>query len=430
MKYEKINNLLFIENRARFVQQMKPNSIAIFFSNDEMPRSADQFFAFRQNPDLFYLSGIDQEQTILVLFPDYVLQENREILFVRRTNELIAIWDGHKFSQEEAQSYSGIKKVLWTEDFESVINEMIFAAENIYLNSNENARANSAVLSGDLRSGLLLKNKFPLHNYLRAQPILKAQRMIKSEIEIALLQRACDITEKAFRRILTMIRPGVMEYDIEAEITHEFLINKATGHGYSPIIASGRNACVLHYVENNKQCNGGDVILMDFGAEYANYSADITRCVPVNGKFSIRQKQVYNAVLRAQRFATSMLIEGTNPQQYLKEVQKFIESECIELGLFSKAEVEQQNVEAPLFRKYFMHGVSHHLGLDVHDLSDRNGNFKQGMVLTNEPGIYILAENLGIRLENDILITNTGNFDLMRNVPIEAEEIEDLMHSK
>jgi len=430
MKYDKINSSLFIENRARFKKQMKANSIAIFFSNDEMPRSADQTFAFRQNPDLFYLSGIDQEQTILVMFPDYVLQENREILFVRRTSELIAIWEGHKFTLDEAREMSGVQKVMWTDDFDSIIGEMIFAASHVYLNSNENARANFSVISGELRNGLSLKKKFPLHEYLRAQPIMKDLRMIKSEAETALLQRACDITEKAFRRILKMIRPGVMEYEIEAEITHEFLINKATGHGYSPIIASGRNACVLHYIENNKVCNDGDVLLMDFGAEYANYSADITRCVPVNGKFTQRQKAVYNAVLRAHRFATSMIIEGTNPQAYLKEVQKFIESECIGLGLFSKAEVEQQDAGNPLFRKYFMHGVSHHLGLDVHDLSDRNTNFKQGMVLTNEPGIYILAENLGIRIENDILITADGNFDLMRNVPIEAEEIEDIMNSK
>lgn len=429
MKYENINNQLFVENRARFKQLMRPNSIAIFFSNDEVTRSADQVFAFRQNPDLFYLSGIDQEQTILVLYPDYVVQENRELLFVRQTNELIAIWEGHKYTKAEATETSGITKVLWTDEFENVLTEMLFAADTIYLNSNENSRAVGLLPSGELRQGLALRKKYPLHHYERAQPLMKNLRMIKSEAEIALLQRACDITEKAFRRILQIVKPGVMEYEIEAEITHEFIRNRATGHGYSPIIASGKNACVLHYIENNKPCRDGDVLLMDFGAEYANYSADLTRCIPVNGKFSPRQKAVYNAVLRAHRFATSMIKQDTNPHVYLKEVQSFIESECVMLGLFTKEDIAKQNPAQPLFRKYFMHGVSHHLGIDVHDLSDRNAHFKKGMVLTNEPGIYILDEGLGIRIENDYWITENGNFDLMKNIPIEAEEIEDLMHS-
>ncbi|MEZ4885819.1 MAG: aminopeptidase P N-terminal domain-containing protein [Chitinophagales bacterium] len=427
MKYEAINNKLFKENRARFVAKMKPNSIAIFQSNDEMPRSADSHHTFRQNPDLFYLSGIDQEKTILILFPDCVREEMREILFIRSTNETLTIWEGHKYSIEEAKTTSGIDKIFWTNQLWTYLPELMFLAENCYLNLNEHGRVPSPVLDKEMRFVHELRQKYPLHQYYRAAPILHELRAVKSNLEIALIQHACNITEKAFRRVLQFVKAGVYEYEIEAEILHEFLINRATGAAYPSIIASGGDSCILHYVDNNKQCKDGDVLLMDFGAEYANYAADLSRTIPVNGSFTERQAAVYNAVLRIKNEATKMLRPGITLKDYNEEVAKIVESELIQLGLLDKKAVANQDKDKPLYKKYFMHGTSHFLGIDVHDVGHRYRPMEAGMIFTCEPGIYIQEENLGIRIENDILVTNGAPVDLMANIPVEVEEIEELM---
>ncbi len=429
MKYEPLNKELYKLNRKRFAAQMKPNSIAIFNSNDMMPRNGDCFFPFRQNSDLFYLSGIDQEETMLVIYPDCVKEGFQEVLFIKKTNEHIAIWEGHKYTKQEARETSGIQKVVWLDDMAAVMNEMILLADYIYLNINENDRYLSDLYTRDHRYAKMIRDRYPAHTILRAQPIMKKLAMIKSQYEIDVLQHCCNITEKAFRRVLNFTRPGVWEYQVEAEITHEFLFNQATGHGYTPIIASGANACVLHYIDNNKQCKPGDVMLMDFGAEYANYTADLSRSIPISGCFTQRQRDVYNAVLNVMKAATNMLRPGTNLVAYHKEVGKVMESELIGIGLLDKHDVAKQDPENPLYKKYFMHGTSHHLGLDVHDLMERYGEFQAGMVFTCEPGIYILEEGLGIRLENDVLVTDGDPVDLMRNIPIEADEIEELMNA-
>jgi len=427
MKYESINKELFIQNRKRFTAEMKPNAIAIFNSNDLMPRNGDAFFPFRQNSDLFYLCGIDQEESVLVLYPDCVKEGFQEVLFIKKTNEHIAIWEGHKYSKSEATAASGITKVVWLDDMDNVLNEMINLADSIYLNINENDRFLTPVVTRERRFAGEIRKQYPAHQILRAQQIMKRLAMIKSPNEVALLQHCCNITDKAFRRVLGFVKPGVWEYQIEAEITHEFLFNRATGHGYTPIIASGRNACVLHYIDNNLQCKDGDVLLMDFGAEYANYTADLSRSIPVSGTFTKRQRDVYNAVLHVMKAATNMLRPGTNLVKYHKEVGKVMESQLIGLGLIDKHDVAKQDPARPAYKKYFMHGTSHHLGLDVHDLMDRYADFQEGMVFTCEPGIYILEENLGIRLENDVLVTDGAPRDLMAHIPIEAEEIESLM---
>ena len=429
MKYPSIDSILFIENRKRFVAQMKPNSIAVFVSNDEMPRSADSFYVWRQNPDLFYLSGIDQEQTILILYPDCPNPSQREILFVRQTNEKIAVWEGHKYTKEEAKAASGIDNIQWTDAFDSLFHVLMTYAGTVYLNQNDHDRAVIRVPYLEQRFAQEVKEKYPMHQYERSSRIMHYLRAIKSSVEIALMKEACGITEKAFRRLLRFVKPGVWEYEIEAEITHEFLRNRSTGHGYSPIIASGASACVLHYVENNKQCKDGEVILLDFGAEYANYMSDLSRSIPVNGKFTGRQKAVYQSVLNVMGYAKSMLKPGTNPIEYNKEVGLAMEQELIKLGLLNEADVKKQDPDNPLYKKYFMHGTSHFLGIDVHDVGFRYAPFESGMVFTCEPGIYIPEEGLGIRLENDILLTETGNVDLMASIPLEAEEIEELMQT-
>lgn len=427
MKYTAIEKNLFIENRKKFIAQLQPKSIAIFHSNDEMPRNGDGAFPFRQQSDLFWLSGIDQEQTILVLSPEHPLPEYREVLFLRKTNEHIAVWEGHKYTKEEAREASGIQHIFWTEDFQAMLPVMMHHSKNVYVNLNENDRFVTEVVYRDERFARELKSKYPNHQYERSGPIMAKLRAIKSDPEVKQMQIAADITEKAFRRVLGFVRTGVMEYQIEAEITHEFLWNRATGHAYSPIIASGASACVLHYTENNRECKEGDVILMDFGAEYANYAADLTRCIPVSGKFTKRQKDVYNAVLRVMRAATQMLVVGNVIPKYHEEVGKLMEQELIGLGLLKAEDVKKQDPKQPLYKKYFMHGTSHFLGLDVHDIGNRYEPMQAGMVFTCEPGIYIPEENLGIRIENDILITAKGPVDLMANIPIEADEIEDLM---
>ncbi len=429
MKYRPINNELFIFNRKRFTEKMKPNSIAVFNANDLMPKSADQLFPFRQNADMFYLTGVDQEQTALILFPDHPDENFREILFVRKTNEHIAIWEGKKLNQQEATQTSGIESVKWFDDFDSVLHSLIHQAENCYLNLNEHNRFSTDVPYKDLRFANELKNQYPLHKFQRSAPILHDIRSVKSPIEVELMKEAINITGKAFDRVLKFVQPGVMEYEIEAEIVHTYLKNRATGPAYDSIIASGANACVLHYVDNNQVCNDGDLLLMDFGADYANYAADLSRTIPVNGRFSDRQKNVYNAVLNVVKEAKTMLRPGTIHDEYHKEVGKIMESELIGLGLLDKHDVSKQNPKKPLYKKYFMHGTSHHLGLDVHDVGNRYQPMRAGNIFTCEPGIYIREENIGVRIENDILLTQGDPIDLMDGIPMEVDEIETIMNA-
>ena len=429
VRYDAINPELFINNRNRFNKLLKPNSLAIFHSNDEMPRNGDCFYPFRQNSDLFYLSGIDQEQSILLLFPDCPNPSYREVLFVRETSEHIKVWEGPKYKKKEATKVSGIKTVFWLENFDSIFKMLTNWAENIYVNQNEHDRAHSDVDSRNLRFTRELKNQLPAHHFERATPVVTRLREIKSSFEVDVMQHACDITEKGFRRILDYVKPGVWEYELEAEATHEFIRNRANGHAYTPIFASGANACILHYTNNNQQCQDGDLVLMDFGAEYANYASDLTRTIPINGRFTKRQREVYDAVRRVMIKATEMLVVDNVLDDYHKEVCKIMESELIGLGLLDKSDVARQDPQKPLYKMYYPHGTSHFLGMDVHDLGNRYNAFKPGMVFTCEPGIYIPDEGIGIRIENDILITENGPVDLMKNIPIEAEEIEDIMNS-
>lgn len=428
MKYSAINNNLFIENRKRFAASLKPNSIALFTSNDIMPTNADGSMGFVQNSDLFYLSGVDQEETILLFYPDAVNGAHKEVLFVKETSELIAIWEGAKLNKQQATETSGIKNVMWNKDFDMFLQSVIFQAEHIYLNSNEHTRRHIDTETLEMRFNKKIISKFPLHKVERSAPIMHKLRAIKSKYEVELIQQACNITEKGLRRLLGFVKPGVMEYQIEAELVHEFISNRSRGFAYGPIIASGANACVLHYVENNKECKAGDVILLDVAAEYGNYASDLTRCLPVSGKFTARQKQVYNAVLRVMKGATAMLTVGNLIPEYHKAVGTMMEKELVDLGLITMDDIKKQNPEWPAYKKYFMHGTSHFLGLDVHDVGDFNRKLEAGMVFTCEPGIYIPEENLGIRLENDILVTAKGPDDLMKNIPLEAEEIESLMN--
>lgn len=427
MKYKSIDSKLFSENRLRFAKKLAANSIAVFNSNDIMPTNADGHMGFRQNADLFYLSGIDQEESILVIYPDAKDGALREILFLKETNEHIAIWEGHKYTKEEATATSGIKTIYWLHEFNTIFKQLMFRAQNVYLNTNEHTRAVIEVETRDARFINWCRQNFPLHSYHRLAPIMHQLRAIKSKHEIDLIQQACNITEKGFRRLLKFIKPGVMEYEIEAELIHEFIRNRSQGFAYGPIIASGGSACVLHYVENNRPCKNGDLILLDVAAEYGNYASDLTRCVPANGKFSKRQKEVYNAVLRVMRAATKMLVVGNTIEKYHVEVGKLMEKELIGLGLLDAKAVAKQDKNKPLYKKYFMHGTSHFLGLDVHDVGDFKRPLEEGMVFTCEPGIYITDENIGIRIENNILVTKKGPVDLMKNIPIEVDEIERLM---
>ncbi|RSK51408.1 aminopeptidase P N-terminal domain-containing protein [Hymenobacter rigui] len=430
MRYGSISPDLFTENRRRFREQLPAASLAIFHSNDIMPTNADGTMAFRQNNDLFYLSGVDQEESILVIFPDAVLPQHREILFLKETSEHILVWEGYKLTKDEARQQSGIPTIMWLDSFKSVLPALMNEAENVYLNSNEHIRAVVEVETRDARFIKWIKEAYPLHQYRRVARIMHQLRAIKSPEEIRLMQRAADITEKAFRRLLGFVKPGVMEYEIEAEIFHEFLRNASRGPAYGSIIASGANACILHYVSNDRECKDGDVLLMDFGAEYANYAADLSRSIPVNGTFTKRQREVYEAVLNVMKFATARLVPGGNIEEYHAAVGRHMEQQLIKLGLLNEQDVRNQNPAAPLYKKYFMHGTSHYLGLDVHDVGFKYRTFEPGMVYTVEPGIYIREEGLGIRLENDILITKTGNEDLMKNIPLEAADIERLMQQR
>ena len=427
MKYDPINPEFFTTNRKRFMRKMQPDSLAIFYANDLMPRSGDTFFPFRQNSGLFYLSGLDQEETIVVLFPDCIKEGFQELAFVKRTSDYIAIWEGEKYSKEQARAVSGIQKIYWLDEMPAILHELILLAKRVYINTEEHDRFIPELPTRNMRMARELMERYPGHKYHRSQPILKKLMMNKQPVEVELIQQAIGITGKAFRRVLEFVRPGVMEYEVEAEIAHEFLRNRASGHSYDPIIASGSNSCVLHYTCNNQQCKAGDMLLMDFGAEYAHYASDLTRTIPVSGQFTTRQRSVYESVLRIMRDAQQLLVPGTTLEEYSKEVVKMMESALIDLKLLTRKEIDQQNPELPLYKQYFMHGTSHHLGMDVHDLADRYVPIQEGMVFTCEPGIYIRNENLGIRIENDILVTENGPVDLMASIPVEAEEIEELM---
>ena len=430
MRYKNINADLFIRNRKKLVNNLKPNSVVIVLSNDESQRNGDQFHPYRQSSDMFYLTGLDQEKCILCLCPDHPTESLREIVFTVQTNDSMVTWYGHKYSLEQAKEVSGATTVKWLDSFDDTVKDLILRSENIYLNTYENARFSCDVASRELRYAKGLKKEFPLHNYERLNPLLTEFRLCKEPEEIEMMQQACDITEKAFRRVLKTTRPGIMEYEVEAEITHEFISNGAGGHAYYPIVASGVNACVLHYIKNDQRLKNGDLILLDFGAEYGNYAADLTRTIPINGKFNKRQKDCYNAVLRVMRKATQLIVPGTTIEQINKDVTKLMEAEMIGLGLFTAKDVKEQNPDSPMYFKYYMHGNSHFLGLDVHDVGTRQVVLKPGMVLSCEPGLYIKEEEIGIRIENDILVSENGPIDLLKNVPIEVEEIEALMKGK
>lgn len=430
MRYDVINSELFKLNRKNFTKQMKKNSLAVFVSNDIITRSADASYKWRQNPDLFYLSGIDQEETYLILFPDAPEEMYREVLFVRKTNELIMTWEGKKHTTEEAKQISGVAEAFWSDAFPRIFNMLMHYADHVYLNTNEHDRSISMGEATEVKFARKVLNDFPLHKYERSSPILHMLRVSKSKYEVELLSKAIDITNKGFLRALKFIKPGVWEYEIEAELTHEYMINRGTGHAYEPIVATGENACVLHYISNEAQCKAGELVLMDCAAEYANYNADLTRTVPVSGKFTTRQKSVYNAVLRVHRVAAQLMTAGMVLNDLNNEVRKIMEAELIKLRLLKAADVKKQDKDNPLYKKYFPHGTAHFLGLDVHDVGNRFDKLKAGAVLTCEPGIYIREEKLGIRIENNLLVTKGHPIDLMANIPIEAEEIESIMNSK
>jgi Xaa-Pro aminopeptidase len=430
MKYHKISSDLFSKNRKKFTSKMENGCLAVFNSNDIYPVSADGTMPFQQHRDIFYLSGVDQEESILVLFPQASNPAHREVLFLRETNEHIAIWEGEKLTKQTAFETSGIKTVYWLQQFQSIFKQLMAEAQGIYFNTNEHLRANTEVETREDRFIKKTKTDYPAHQVFKAAPLLHKIRSVKENLEIDLMQQACNITESGFRRLLAFIKPGVWEYEIEAELAHEFLRNRSKGFAYTPIVASGKNACVLHYIENNQQCKDGDVILLDVGAEYANYSSDLTRCVPVNSRFTSRQKEVYNAVLHVKNEAQKLLVPGTIMAEYHKQVGVLMEEQLVNLGLISLDDIKNQSPDWPAYKKYFMHGTSHFLGLDTHDVGLWHEPIQAGMVFTCEPGIYIPEEGLGIRLEDDLVVQETGApFNLMANIPIEAEAIEDLMNA-
>ena len=430
MKYLPINTELFITNRESFVKQMIDGALAVFNSNDVFPISADSTMPFQQHRDIFHLSGVDQEESILVLFPSASNTAHREMLFLKETSELIAIWEGEKLTKSTAFESSGIKTVYWLQQFPVIFKQVMAECSAIYVNTNEHLRASTIVETREDRFIKTVKNDYPAHHILKSAPIMHRIRSIKHPIEIELMQTACNITEAGFRRLLGFVKPGVWEYEIEAELSHEFLRNRSKGFAYTPIIASGKNACVLHYIENNQQCKDGDVILLDVAAEYANYSSDLTRCVPVNGRFTKRQKDVYNAVLHVKKEAEKLLLPGVIMADYHKTVGLLMEEQLVKLQLISLDDIKNQKTDWPAYKKYFMHGTSHFIGLDTHDVGLWHEPIKAGMVFTCEPGIYIPEENLGIRLEDDLVVQEKGGpFNLMKNIPIEAEAIEDLMNA-
>ena len=429
MKYLPIDRELFINNRKRFCKHMNEKTLAVFNSNDIFATGADSTLPFVQHRDIFHLSGVDQEESILVLFPDCHEPKHREILFLKETNEHIAVWEGEKLTKNKALEVAGIKTVYWLDQFDTIFNQLLAEAQAIYLNTNEHLRANTEAETREDRFIKNFKIKYPLVTIERSAPIMHQIRAIKHPVEIDLMQQACDITNKGLRRILNTIKPGIMEFEIEAELMHEFLSNRSKGFAYTPIIASGMSACVLHYIENNKKCNSGEVILLDFGAEYANYASDLTRCIPVDGKFTKRQKEVYNAVLHVKKEATKLLQPGTSLKDYHIQVGSLMEEQLVKLKLISPKDIKTQDPSWPAYKKYFMHGTSHYIGLDTHDVGSWINPIEENMVFTVEPGIYIPDEKLGIRLEDDVVVQKTGEpFNLMRDIPIEADHIEELMN--
>ena len=430
MRYQPLPASEYINNRKNFKAAMQPKSLAVFNSNDIYPVSADSTLPFEQHRDIFYLCGVDQEESILVLFPDAVEARHREILFLKETNAHIAVWEGAKLTQEEAQKQTGIQTIYWLQDFERIFFELATQCDTMYFNRNEHYRAAVETQTREDRFIAWAQKNYPAHQQARSNPILQRLRSVKSDLEIAQIQKACDITEKGFRRILNFVKPGVWEYEIEAEFAHEFLKNRSKGFAYTPIIASGNNSNVLHYIENNRQCQAGDLLLLDVAAEYGNYSSDMTRTIPVSGQFSKRQRTVYDAVLRVKKEATQLLTPGTLWKQYHEEVGKVMTAELLQLGLLDQADVQNQSPDKPAYKKYFMHGTSHHLGLDTHDYGLILEPMQAGMVFTVEPGIYIPKEGFGIRLEDDVVVQSTGApKNLMGNIPLEAEAIESLMQA-
>lgn len=430
MKYDRIDSNLYIANRKKFTEKMTANTLAVFNSNDIFPISADSTMPFQQHRDILYLSGVDQEESILVLFPNASNPAHQEVLFLKETSDLIAVWEGEKLTKETAFLTSGIKTVYWLQQFPTIFKQMMAEAQGVYLNTNEHLRANTEVETREDRFIKQVKQDYPAHQVHKSAPIMHKIRSIKEAVELELMQRACKITESGVRRLLAFIKPGVWEYEIEAELAHEFLRNRSKGFAYTPIVASGKNACVLHYIENNQQCQDGDVILLDVGAEYANYASDLTRCLPVNGRFTARQKAVYNAVLHVKNEAQKLLVPGTIMAEYHKQVGTLMEEQLVGLGLISMDDIKNQDPNWPAYKKYFMHGTSHFLGLDTHDVGLWHEPISAGMVFTCEPGIYIPEEGLGIRLEDDLVVQSSGApFNLMGDIPIEAEAIEELMNA-
>ena len=430
MKYLPLNPLIFKQNRQRFIKEMQPRSIAIFVSNDEIPSNGDAIYPFKQNSDLYWLTGIVQEDTMLVLFPDHPDPKYREVLILVRPNELKEKWDGKRLRAEEAKNISGIDSVIWLDTSDALLQVWVHLAKNIYLDTNENDRKSSLLQTREYRYVEETRKRYPLHQYFRAATILKELRAVKTPEEVVVIQRAIDITANAFMRVMKFLHPGVFEYEVEAEIQHSFLSQRATGPAYGSILASGENACTLHYISNNAECRDGDLILMDFGADYGGYNADLTRTIPVNGKFSKRQKQVYNACLHLHQYAKSLLKPGITINAYHLLVGKEADIIFQKIGLLSKSDIKNSTPENPAYWKYLYHGISHHLGIDVHDLGPRAEPLRAGMVLTVEPGIYIQEEKMGVRIENNVWLTKTGNKDLMKDIPITAEEIEGFMKRK
>lgn len=428
MRYQPIDPQLFVRNRQKLRDMLPPDSIVIVLSNDVFPTNADGTMAFKQNADLFYLCGVDQEDTALVLFPDAKDTKQREILFVKETSEHIAIWEGEKLSKEQARATTGVERIEWYHSFEGMLHNLIPQARHIFLTTNEHLRAVVVVETANDRFIKKCQQRYPLHRYERLAPLMHQLRMTKEPQEISIIQHACDITEAGFRRLLGFVKPGVGEWEVEAELLHEFVRRGSRGFAYSPIIGSGKNACVLHYITNEAVCQDGEMLLLDVAAEYAGWASDLTRTIPVNGRFTKRQRDVYNSVLNVLRGANEILRPGNTPMEYQKQVIELMEEELIRLKLIDAKEAKNQGPDKPLVKKYFMHGTSHHMGLDVHDVAPPHEPFAEGMVFTIEPGIYIREENMGIRLENDVFIGKDSNFDLMGKIPIEADEIEELMN--
>ncbi|MCB0664443.1 MAG: aminopeptidase P N-terminal domain-containing protein [Saprospiraceae bacterium] len=424
MRHQAIDSSLFVQNRQRFARQMKPDSLAIFHSNDAMPRNGDQHYSYRQHSDFFYLTGVQQKDSVLIIFPDTPKKDFKEVLFIKKETEHARIWEGEKLTKTEATNLSGIEQVVWLSQYHTVLHDLIKNSKRIYINGNESQGAEDEILTRDLRLGNELMKRYPMHKYHRSQPILRNLRMIKSPVEIELIRKALQITHHGFDKVMASVKPGMWEYQLEALLTGSFIHDGAQGHAYEPIVASGSSACVLHYITNSEKCQAGDLVLLDFGAEYANYSADITRTIPVNGRFSERQATVYNAVLKVLRETKEMMVPGVLLEELNQEVGKMMSHALVDIGLLDKSEINPKDSKKQPYRRYFMHGVAHHLGLDVHDLSDRYSPFQAGMVLTCEPGIYIPEEKMGIRLENNILITDDGPVDLASDIPIEIEDIE------